>query len=80
MQFSLLQPAITCLRGSRSTKHHFDFSEAIDLICRESCLDNREFDVVDNLIWTRHGNHYNNVGYQRGAYLLNCIILVSIKT
>ena len=30
-----------------STKHHFDFSEAIDLICREGRLDNREFDVAD---------------------------------
>ena len=42
LSFSLLQSAITCLRGSRSTKHHFDFSDAINLIYREGRLDHGE--------------------------------------
>ena len=43
MSFSLLQSAITCLKGSRSSKRHLN-SEAIDLVCVESHLDHLELD------------------------------------
>ena len=40
LSFSLLHSAITCLRGSRSSYHHFKFSDsAIDLACAESHLE-----------------------------------------
>ena len=40
LSFSLLRSAITCLRGSRSSYHHFKFSDtAIDLACAESHLE-----------------------------------------
>ena len=47
LSFSLLRSAITCLRGSRSSKHHFDFSDAIDLMCTEGHLDHKELDDID---------------------------------
>ena len=40
LSFSFLHLAITCLRGSRSSYHHFMFSDsAIDLACGESHLE-----------------------------------------
>ena len=41
LSFSLLQLAIMCLKGSRSSRHH------IDLVCAESCLDHLEFEGRD---------------------------------
>ena len=47
LSFSLLRYAITCLRGSRSTYHHFGFNESavIDLECAEGRINVSDFFV-----------------------------------
>lgn len=47
LSFSLLCSAITYLEGSRSSYHHFKFSDsAIDLVCSGSHLESSTWDLM----------------------------------